>query len=121
MSENIYSEFFLGFLGQIKLFHWYAIKYSEHIALDNLHISLSENIDKFMEIYIGKFNKQPIKPFIITMNATNEINNMRTYLNTQIEMLKKIRSNCNKSPELQNIIDEMYGNINQCIYILRFE
>ena len=44
MSDKIYIEYFLNLLNQIKLFHWTVMKYSEHIALDKLHSSLSENI-----------------------------------------------------------------------------
>jgi hypothetical protein len=121
MSENIYSDFFLSLLSQIKLFHWCAIKYSHHTALDKLYNSLSDNIDKFMEIYIGRFNKQPIIPFNISMTITSDINNVHIYLNTQKEVLRKIRINCNKAPELQNILDEIHGDINRTIYILNLE
>ena len=55
MSEKIYIQYFLNLLNQIKLFHWSVMKYSQHIALDKLYSSLSDNIDKFIEIYIGKF------------------------------------------------------------------
>ncbi len=118
---HIYSEYFLGLLAQIKLFHWSIMKYSAHIALDKLHSELSENIDKFVEIYIGKFNKQPLNKFTINMTATSDCVNLYSYLDINRENLKKIRTSLNKTSELQNIIDEMLGNIDQCIYLLRLE
>ena len=118
MSENSYTEYFLGLLGQIKLFHWSVMKYSQHIALDKLHSSLSENIDKFIEIYIGKFNKQPLNIYNISMTATSDTTNIMEYLELELEKIKKIRSACNKATELQNILDEIMGNINQCKYLL---
>jgi hypothetical protein len=121
MNEKIYIEYFLGLLGQIKLFHWSVMKYSEHIALDKLHSSLSENIDKFVEIYIGKCNRQPLEIFNIEMNATSDTNNIINYLELEIEKIKKIRGSLNKITELQNIIDEMLGNINQCKYLLNLQ
>jgi len=121
MSDNIYTEFFLGLLGQIKLFHWSVMKYSIHIALDKLHSQLSDNIDKFVEIYIGKFNRQPLNTFIINMTASSDCNNILSYLDTQRDNLKKIRTSLNKTSELQNIIDEMLGNIDQSIYLIRLE
>ena len=121
MSNNIYTEYFLGLLGQIKLFHWSVMKYSLHIALDKLHSQLSDNIDKFVEVYIGKFNKQPLNKFTINMSATSDCDNIIAYLEIQREKLIKIRTSLNKSYELQNIIDEMLGNIDQCIYLSKLE
>lgn len=121
MNETSLIQYYLGLLGQIKLYHWSVMKYSQHVALDKLHSSLSENIDKFMEIYIGKNNLQPLSIFTINMNATSETNNINIYLNNNKEYLKKIRTNLKTSTDLQNIIDEMIGNINQCLYLLRLE
>ena len=108
-------------LSQIKLFHWSVMKYSQHIALDKLHSSLSENVDKFIEIYIGKYNKQPLKKFNISMTASSDTTDINNYLELEIEKIKKIRNNLSKATELQNIIDEMMGNINQCKYLLNLE
>ena len=121
MSDKIYIEYFLGLLGQIKLFHWSTMKYSHHIGLDKLHSSLSENVDNFIEIYIGKFNKQPLNKFNISMTASSDTSNIYNYLELEIEKIKKIRGHLNKATELQNIIDEMMGNINQCKYLLNLE
>jgi len=99
---NNQSEYFLGLLGQIKLFHWSVKTYAAHVALDKLHSSLSDNIDKFM----------------ITMTASSDCSNINSYLQKQNENIKKIRSSLNKATELQNILDEMMGNINQCLYLL---
>jgi DNA-binding ferritin-like protein len=115
---NSQSEYFLGLLGQIKLFHWSVKHYAAHVALDKLHSSLSEHVDKFMEVYIGKFELQPIEKFMITMNATSDCSNLCIYLQKQNENIKKIRSSLNKATELQNILDEMMGDINQCLYLL---
>jgi len=115
---NSQSEYFLGLLGQIKLFHWSVKSYAAHVALDKLHSALSDNIDKFMEVYIGKFELQPIEKFVITMNATSDCSNICSYLQKQNENIKKIRTSLNKATELQNILDEIMGNINQCLYLL---
>lgn len=121
MSEKIYIEYFLNLLNQIKLFHWSVMKYSQHIALDKLYTALSDNIDKFIEIYIGKFNKQPINIFNIEISISNDTNNINNYLELEIEKIKKIRTTLNKATELQNIIDEIMGNINQCKYLLNLQ
>jgi hypothetical protein len=122
MANNFYSNYFLSLLGQIKLFHWTTKKYSSHKALDDLHKNLSEDIDKFVEVYIGKnnLNSNGISNINITMNAqTMEENDVKEYLKNQTEVLRKIRSK--SSTELQNIIDNMTANINQSLYLLNLE
>ena len=39
----------------------------------------------------------------------------------EIEKIKKIRTSLTKATELQNIIDEILGNINQCKYLLNLQ
>jgi hypothetical protein len=122
MANNFYTNYFLGLLGQIKLFHWTTKKYSSHKALDDLHKNLSEDIDKFVEVYIGKnnLNSNEITDINITMNAqTMNENNVKDYLKNQTEVLRRIRNK--SSPELQNIIDNMTVNINQSLYLLNLE
>ena len=46
------------------------MSYSKHKALDSLHESLSDKIDTFIECYIGKTKKQPLKVFTIKSSAT---------------------------------------------------
>jgi hypothetical protein len=121
MEEDKLIEYYLGLLGQIKLYHWSVMKYSKHVALDNLHSNLSDNIDKFVECYIGKYNKQPLPIFTINTTATSYTANIIGYLETQRENLKKIRNQFSKSTDLQNIIDEMTGNINQAVYLIKLE
>lgn len=121
MNESSIIEYYLGLLGQIKLFHWSVMKYSVHVALDNLHSKLSDNIDKFIECFIGRYNNQPLTLFTITTTATSDRNNIHNYLENQREYLKKIRNHLNKSTDLQNIIDEMIGNINQTLYLINLE
>ena len=62
-------------LSQIKLFHWSVMKYSQHIALDKLYSSLSDNIDKFT----------------ISMSVSSDTSNIINYLELEIEKIKKIR------------------------------
>lgn len=122
MANNFYSNYFLGLLGQIKLFHWTTNKYSSHKALDDLHKNLSEDIDKFVEVYIGKnnLNSNGISDINITMTAqTMPENDVKQYLKNQIEVLRRIRGK--SSTELQNIIDNMIANINQSLYLLNLE
>jgi hypothetical protein len=120
MAEKQLFEYFLGLLGQIKIYHWSTMSYSTHKALDDLHSSLSSNIDEIMEIYIGKFNRQPIEPFEIQMRANSDVSDIIGYLENERENIRGMRTKLFKSSsEIQNLIDNMLGSISRTIYLCR--
>lgn len=121
MSDNCHMEYFLGLLSQTLLFHWCTPKYSHHLALDKVHGRLQDHIDKFVEVSIAKYNKQPVKPFNIKMTATSNCNNLVSYYETQIDTLKKIKTSLKSATELQGIVESMIADINQHIYLLRLD
>jgi len=125
MSNSIEKqlfEYFLGLLGQIKIYHWTTMSFSVHKALDELHSSLSGNIDEIMESYIGRSNIQPIADFNITMTANTNATNLLTYLENEKNNIKTIRNKHFKGiSELQNIIDEMLSSINKTIYLSKLQ
>ena len=117
MDEQNITEYFLGLLGQIKLFHWSTMNYAQHKALDELHSSLSDHVDKFVEVYIGKFDKQPLKVFKIKMEATSDSKKLMKFLEDEREIIRKMHGQLTKSSELQNILDEMMADISTAIYL----
>ena len=121
MNENCYTECFLCLLSQTLLYHWCTPKYSHHIALDKLHGRIQDHIDKFIEVYLARFKKQPVPKFTIKMSAKNDCENMDEYYNIQIEYLKKIKTSLNKANELQGIIESMIADIQQFLYLIRLE
>ena len=121
MIENCYTEYFLSLLSQTLLFHWCTPKYSHHIALDKLHSSIQNHIDKFVEVYLAKFNKQPINKFTIKITANSDCDNIDVYYNTQLDNLKKIKTSLTKASELQGIIEGMVADIQQFLYLYRLE
>jgi hypothetical protein len=98
------------------------MKYSNHKALDDLHSSLSSNVDDIIESYIGKSNIQPIKLFDINMSANTNVSVVIEYLENEKINIKKIRNVHFKTcSELQNIVDEMLSSINKAIYLCKLE
>jgi len=119
-NQKMFFEYFLGLLGQVKVFHWTTLSYSNHKALDELHKNLSELIDEFIEVYMGKFNKQPSDLFTITMDATSDSSNLLSYLEEQRETIRSMRNKHFKTiSEIQNIIDSMMSCINNTIYLCK--
>jgi DNA-binding ferritin-like protein len=120
--EKHLMEYFIGLLGQIKIYHWSTMSYVIHKALDELHSNLSDNIDEIMEVYIGKYNRQPINKFEININANTDSSNILDYLELERENIRGIRNKYFKSSsEIQNIIDNMLGSISKTIYLCKLK
>jgi hypothetical protein len=49
---------FFEFLLMVKMFHWNTHSFSTHKATDEIYSSLNENMDKFMEVLLGKSGKR---------------------------------------------------------------
>jgi len=120
-TKNLF-EYFFGIIGQVKLFHFSTMKYSTHKTLDDFHSGLSDLIDKLLEVYIGRYNKQPLEIFEINMKATTDISNLLNFLETEREVIRGIRNKTFKNnSEIQNIIDEITALFDRTIYLCRLE
>jgi hypothetical protein len=121
MSEADVIQYFLGLITQVKLFHWATMSYAKHIALDKLHESLSEKVDKFVESYIGHFKKQPLKSFTIQMKAVSDTSGLDKFLDATHEQLRSMHKLFEKEkvPELVNILEEMLSEIDNTIYLCK--
>jgi hypothetical protein len=117
MEEGKLMEYFLGLLGQIKVFHWATMEYSKHKALDDLHASLNTYIDTFIEVFIGRYKKQPLKNFKIEMTAHSDLTKLDKFLEVERENIRKLHTQFKTVSELQNTLDEMLGSINKTIYL----
>jgi DNA-binding ferritin-like protein len=118
---------FLEMLLMVKLYHWKTHSFSTHRATDELYESLNENIDKFIEVLLGKtgiridlMNHKTIA--LIDLNSKDKlkekIDGFKSYLvgltnNTTIRSMK--------NSDLLNIRDEILGNLNQFLYLLTFK
>jgi hypothetical protein len=119
-TQNLF-EYFFGLIGQIKLYHFSTMKYSTHKILDDFHGGLSDLVDKLLEVYIGRYNKQPLEIFEINMKATTDISNLISYLETEREVIRGIRNKAFKTnSEIQNIIDEIIALFDRTIYLCNF-
>lgn len=117
-TEKALFEYFLGFLGQIKVYHWTTKSYSNHKALDDLHKSLSDLVDEVIEVYIGKYN--PNEVFTISMSANSDASEVISYLEEQREIIRGLRNkNFKNCSEIQNIMDSMMSSISNTVYLCR--
>lgn len=117
-------KLFFEILLTVKLFHWNTYNYAAHKASDELYQNLNENIDKFIEVLLGKttnlgrINIDKMNLTIFNMNdkkLKDKINSFKSFLiglNTNKNM--GIMSN----DDLFNIRDELLANLNQFLYLL---
>lgn len=56
--KSMLVKTFFEILNSIKLYHWKTKSYSQHEATDDLHEKLSDQVDRFVEVLIGKSSKR---------------------------------------------------------------
>ena len=112
---------FMEMLNAVKLYHWNTHSFSQHKATDELHSRLSENVDKFMEVLLGKdaSRLKHLDKKIALINARNTTefkSRIHEYREWFIHM-----NNCfdsHRDSDLLNIRDEILADLNQFLYLL---
>jgi DNA-binding ferritin-like protein len=118
---------FLEMLLMVKLFHWKTHSYASHKASDELYSKLNEDVDKFIEVLLGKsgsridlMSNKTIKLLDLSSQESLKkgIEGFKSYLvglNENIAMKKMSNS------DLYNIRDEILADLNQFLYLLTFK
>lgn len=118
---------FLEMLMMVKLFHWKTHSYATHKATDQLYDSLNDNMDKFIEVLLGKtgsridlMNNKTIS--LIDLNSQeslkSKIMSLKSYL-VGLDNNKALSTMSNS--DLFNIRDEILGDLNKFLYLLTFK
>ena len=98
-------------------------KYPRHIASDKLFSELSELVDQFIEVYIGKYGRPQIGEFDIKIiNLTDK--SIIEFLNMAIKKIIEDfpdKINPTLDTDLLNIRDEIVGAINRTLYLFTLE
>jgi hypothetical protein len=117
-SDDVH--FFFAMREQIKLYHWQTKIYSRHKATDGVIDALDESIDKYVEVYMGKYGR----PKMISRNNTVKVQNLseatavrfiKHYIaHLETDLVKKLKPT---DTDLVNIRDEMLAELNQLLYL----
>lgn len=105
----------------IKIYHWKTKSYSEHKATDELYSSLNKNIDKFVEVLLGKNdNRLKMKGHSIIINDPSSKKELQKIIyEYRILLENKIKNYIlEKDTDLLNIRDEILGDLNQFLYLI---
>ena len=103
----------------IKLYHWMTSSYARHKATDDLLNTISEKIDRFVEIYIGRHGKPKSHPKkTIQYNLLSDAA-LVAYLKDKVTFLEQI--NLQPTTDLDSIRAEIVESINQALYLLSLQ
>ena len=112
-----------------KLYHWKTCNYAAHKASDELYDVLNKNIDRFVEVMLGKLNGKRINLEKVNMiplidfpsgnhfdeNMKKEITDFKIYL-VELDNLPVLKQMNNS--DLYTIRDEILASLNQFLYLL---
>jgi len=117
---------FLSMLNIVKIYHWKTHSYSSHKATDELYSKLNGDIDKFVEVLLGKIGNRvdltkvksiPVRDFTSLEQMKKEIASFKSYLvGLDSNKVMNIMSNS----DLYNIRDEILADLNQFLYLSTF-
>ena len=115
---------FIEMLNLVKLYHWKTHSFAEHKATDELYERLNTNIDKFIEVLLGKdqsrINIVSLRIDLLEAETTKEIKHkIHEYREFLVDLTRLF--DARKDSDLLNIRDEILGDLNQFLYQLSFK
>jgi hypothetical protein len=109
-----------------KLYHLTTTSFARHKAADAFDDVLLSHIDKFAEVFIGRYNVRPSFTSLTSM-STSSINLITYTDNTIISLYMDARRYLEKyetmfkDSELLNIRDELIADINKTLYLFNLQ
>ncbi len=95
------------------------MSYIHHKALDSLYESFGEKIDLLVEVYMGRYHKQPLGKMKFQLDCNTHTEKLTDYLESQRGVLAGFVNEFEGAPQLQTILEDMMGEIDKCLYICR--
>lgn len=104
---------------QLRVFHWQTKSYARHIAYGEAYSSLSELIDSFVEVYMGKYGRFTLDEHGIEIRNLND-STLQEFLNATVNFFVSLSGQMDpkNDTDLMNIRDEMLAVINKLKYLL---
>ena len=105
---------------QYQIFHWQTTSFSQHKSFGNIYESLDENIDIFIETYMGKYGRIiSASKFNLEMSNYSDLNFLNA-TNSYIEFLINLTNilDTARDTDLLNTRDEILGSLNRLKYLL---
>ena len=106
----------IQFQNNLRLCHWQTDSYAQHQAFGRIYDSLDDLIDGLIEAYMGVFGR--LKANISFNIELKGLQNVETGINDFSLFLSELRSHIGSHSDLQNMIDEITGEVNTLKYLL---
>lgn len=113
-----FTSTLLRIVTQLRMYHWYSDTYAQHKAYGKAYDTLSELIDTFTEVYMGRYGKINNN---ITFNIElhSDLATSTDFISSAINFLTKINEMVGENDtDLLNIRDEMIAVLNRLKYLL---
>ena len=115
--------FFFELQHNIKLYHWQTKSFARHKATDQLGANLSDLIDSFVEVYIGRYSRPMYqKPRNIVVSNWNDETAVERITEAirflEIDIQEHLEE---KDTDLLNIRDEMLSILNTTLYLFTLD
>jgi len=113
-------NFFFLLREQIKLYHWQTRSFSRHNATDELIEALDVSIDKYVEVYMGKYGRPKMTSATNTVRVKNMAeSSAASFIKAGIKYLegplvKRLKP---ADTDLVNIRDEMLAELNKLLFL----
>lgn len=115
-------HFFIHMREQVKLYHWQTMSYPRHKATDQFLGKIDSLIDRYVEVYIGKYGRPKMTA---TSNTFKLLNMSDAYAERFVQsciayVIHDLVQNSGKKAadsDLTTIRDEMLAELNQLLYL----
>jgi hypothetical protein len=117
-------NFLLGLQSQLKINHWQTKGLARHKAFMDAHDQLSDLIDEFVEIAMGKYGRfvlddETSNIKLINLSEMNPKDMVTVCVDALIEFQEDLDPK--RDTDLLNLKDEMLGTLNKLLYLLTLE
>jgi len=119
-------KFFFTLQNSIRMYHWQTNTYSRHIATDTLLTGLNLLVDRFMEVFQGRYGKISFSGEVGCGFLTLTDSTAPEMIKESIAFLKGLErsekgTKLKGDPELLTIRDEMVSSLQQTLYLFTFK
>lgn len=114
-------RFFFSMRSTLKLYHWQTTCHARHVAADGLLRAMEPLIDRFVEVYMGRYERPrfgqseiQVRMFECTNEgAAHRLTRYAEFLRSELPKYVAPSSDA----DLLNIRDEMLAALNQASYL----
>ena len=103
-----------------KLYHWNTTSFARHKATDEFDSTLQSILDKFVEVYVGRYSVKPaVKKLKLDESNLSDEGIVKLFIAVR-EYLKTFDKKFTDT-DLLNLRDELLANVNQTLYLFNLK